>query len=710
MKKKILFFFTLFGINLLAENYYIKNKLNNKSILKSDEDKNISFVVDKKGPASKILLWVKGRVMTDREGFGEYCLSLKINDKILENFINKGKILKNIVFPEDNTYFYSLEKKLFFLKYDNDYLPYNSSFLNDPYNGSFYLNNANIKWNKYEFVNYYYVYVFDITDFVKQGKNTIYLKNLSFKYPIELECQIKELSHSVILYSHEPDRLIFSNTFPFFEDVKENLILTGKGVPGSFVSLVLSVKNLEEKDLEFEINMINLVSENQKKLIEKEKIEIRALNFTSIKPPWRNLEFIDNETVLYPDKLEPSKFIDLLNNQTKTIWININISNDIPSGKFKGILNLKSKKYSFDIPVIIDVLPFKFSGREIIWGLWVNNLPGKFDELTNKRIEDLKNHGVNSITMDPWTCPVKISKSEENIKVDLSGLEKAMELYNEKNINTKGPIPYGVLSPIFNQVKNISQSEIGEENYFKVLEEVLKKIMEISKKYNIDLHFHPIDEPDVHPNTIESFEKICESIKRIEGAKIWSNNTPSGMKKYINLVDVNCSPLYPLLNAYKGLDYQNFFFPQWGIIEKNWMKDNIKHTYIQVRSKTPHSNRLYYGFMAWYLNLDSIWGFAYYWNEKEGWYVAYPVLNKDGQIYSTIGWEMMREGIYDYKYLKTLEELLKIKYGDGNARNYIIKNIIPSYEELSNFSNEDFWYLREKIINEIIKLVKKEDE
>lgn len=707
---KIKFLFFLFVVGLFSENYYIKNVLDERFVLKPSEIKSITFF-DNKKVGSNILLYVKGRIIVENKGFGEHCLSLDINGRKLENFINKTEILKDIAFPENNTFFYSFDKKAFFLKYDSDYLPYNSSFLDDPYNCSFYLQNANIKWNRYEFVNYYYTYVFDITNFVKLGKNVINLKNLNSEYSIELECCIKKLSHPIILYTHEPDRLIFPFTFPSIEDLRENLILTGEVTPGTYISLVLTIKNLEEKDLNFDINFENLINESQEKFkIGRDKIEIKILNYVSLKPVWRNLEFIENKEILFPDKLEPSKFINLAEKQAKTIWINVYVPDNISCGKFKGKLNLKSEKYNFDIPVFIDILPFKLSKKEIIWGLWVNNLPGRFDEITYKKIEDLKNHGINSVTMDPWICPVKIVKEGEDIKIDLEGLEKAMELYSRNEINIKGPIPYGVLvsSPLFDQIKNIAQSGIDEENFFKVLEEVLKKIMEISEKYKINLYFHPIDEPDVHPNTIKDFEKICKLIKKIEGAKIWSNLTPSGMKKYINLVDINCSPLYPLLNAYRGLDFQNFFFPEWGIIDKDWIRKNIKNAYIQVRSKTPHLNRLYYGFMAWYLNLDSIWGFAYFWNEKEGWYVAYPILDKDGHIFSTIGWEMLREGIYDYKYLKTLEELLELKFGTEEARSYIIKNILPTFEELSTLSNEDFWNLRKKIINEIVKLLREQ--
>ncbi|HOV21528.1 MAG TPA: hypothetical protein PLW95_02460 [bacterium] len=681
--------------NISQENLIKKQKL----ILKGKEQKSFNFNVS--NPDGYTVLWIKGRFNIERgEGWGDYGLQVSINKKSIseKKLINKKLILINSAYiGQRPTNLFSEDKDAWFLRFDSDYSPYNSEVNGDPYNRISSFSNANTSWNKYEFENAYYVYAFNISDYIIKGINEISFRNINEIYSIEMSFTLEKFSEPLLFFTHVSDRIIFPCSFPREEEC--NVKIEKVCTPGEIIPITLSLRNESEENIIFDIITTPLESPDNK-FIPKENIEVFVLTFSPTKSTI--YEFINpTGEILHPDILNPSNKWEVKAKSSSSLWLRIKIPQDISSTDWTGKVILKSGDKEIYIPIKVKILPFELSQVDTIFGLWDNKLPGAFDNLTSKRIEDLKNHGINSITTDPWTSPITIKKNQDEILVDTSRLKKTLQVYKTEGLNTTGPFPYGTLEPVFNQIKTISGQEIETPEYQNVVDIVLKEIMSLADELGMKLYFHPTDEPDVHPDCIENYEKLLKCIKKANG-KIWSNNTVAGFRKWYQLIDINCV-VGGIEDALKEENYTNFFFPQWGSVEPEWVKANINkmHIQTQVRSTMPYEIRKKYGIYLYYTGCKGIWGFAYNWGTSN-WYIAWPFLNDEGKMYSTIGWEMLREGITDYKYLKTLEDILSKKIGEKKAREKVI-SLLPPFTSILTISNEYFSIIREKIINEILK-------
>ena len=78
--------------------------------------------------------------------------------------------------------------------------------------------------------------------------------------------------------------------------------------------------------------------------------------------------------------------------------------------------------------------------------------------------------------------------------------------------------------------------------------------------------------------------------------------------------------------------------------------------------------------------------------------MAFPEHN--GKLGTTLGWEMLRQGIYDYRMLKTFENLLSRKMPRTQARKKI-KSILPPFEKINVLTSQEMDELIEMVAKHI---------
>ena len=335
-----------------------------------------------------------------------------------------------------------------------------------------------------------------------------------------------------------------------------------------------------------------------------------------------------NGMTAYPDRLLSSSEWAVLANKATSVWFIIKTPEEASAGVYKGMVTLLNEDGTkTQLPLTLNVRPFIMDESGITFGLWDNLLPGKYDSLTKERIADLKAHGINAITVDICTSPIRISLQNGNLNIDTENLERTMRLLKNNGLNNK-IFPLLGIENIFKQLKKLSEDKKSALNYETASRKFIDTLQKLGIQLGLEMYFHPLDEPDIHRGSIPKYIKYCNTIRKVSGAKIWSNNTVFGMKKFKGLYDLNCAQMEDVILAYLNMPARKSLVPDnWEMVSSRWIKENVKQAYIQVRSTRPDYARRMFGIITWYTNLKGMWGFAYSWNIREGWYIAWPFRN-----------------------------------------------------------------------------------
>ncbi|MBE7053414.1 MAG: DUF4091 domain-containing protein [Ruminococcaceae bacterium] len=268
--------------------------------------------------------------------------------------------------------------------------------------------------------------------------------------------------------------------------------------------------------------------------------------------------FITKEPCLIPDVLMPFEDegnVIRLNNESGSIWVNLNLSDDIPKGEYELTVNLSyataTEKFTASKTMKISVTDEKIPSQKTIFTQWfhtdsiadIHNVEIYSDahwDLIDKYMSLAKNLGINMILtpvitppldtevgkMRPCTQLVKIEKKNENYIFDFSLLKKWISLCKKNNIE------YYEISHLFSQwglkfAPNIKISENGkeylmfgwhvksdDEKYKEFLCQFLPSLVEFLKGENIldKCYFHISDEPSKeHIETYKYAHSIVSS-------------------------------------------------------------------------------------------------------------------------------------------------------------------------------------------------------
>ncbi len=618
----------------------------------------------------KALLKVRARLdLPDgKEGWGGYFMGLTLNGKAPGMPVNTGKKVWNLTrVPLEGADHYSPARNAWFVKADSDFIAFNGE---GAFDRTGFLGRRNTVYDRTGYTNAYYDKVFEL----ESGNTMLEIRNLSPRYRLTGHAEIMETPlDKLLFFVPTAGAEINPWSFPQPEEMKRKLSI--RVCPGEFEPLVLSVLN-RGSEVTFRWRLEGLPFSP----------DIRVLGYAR---PGSNDRFKHIEAegleVVQPDRLLGSDEWKVPSGKTGSLWLIFHIPADTAPGNYRGRLILNEK---YEFPVHVEVLPFKLAPSEKIYGLWINSLPGRDPERRRRQCSDLREHGVNTFFLDQWTTPVSISPDGQ---IDISRFEEALVWLKKENLNRKVLI-FGLLGSLPKQISAAAGTDnMQSPEWAKTAERLFSRMEKAAAKEGFEFYLHSYDEPDIHPKVTADFEALCRSLKKNTAVKIAANATIAGQMHWPGMIDLNLCALYNgVFQGWNGESYSNHFYPQWDKVSPEQIRDNVKYGYTQVRAADALGARSSYGFLMDAMNLRGMWGFAYYWG-KEDWNIAWPFPEKDGRWGTTFGWEMLRAGINDSRYYRTLRE------AGGNFE-------LPSTATLHNMTMEELQSLRDKIINQILTM------
>ncbi|MDD2710403.1 MAG: DUF6067 family protein [Verrucomicrobiae bacterium] len=460
---------------------------------------------------------------------------------------------------------------------------------------------------------------------------------------------------------------IHQNTIPQNDEINKKICI--RAALGEFEPATFSIHSLMDlEDVKMEASDLTDACGNK---IDKSFINIKIVKFI-----YRALISYANPSkyMSMPTLLEDFLKINIPKNSTSQFWMTIKVPEDAVPGKYESRILIRPKNAaSLEMALELKVLPFKLCNPEIHIGMcysypMINKQRGRWDgqwKRMEREFVDMKEHGMNCVVpvcgwhgLSGWNIP-----GEDEFKIDTV----LRSFVTAKKTGLNYPINWHYL-PV-----------LGKFEKFKDILSDLTR--EIEKNSLPQLIFYPCDEPYTEGRAKEAIAigtYIKKEIPFIKLSITFSTGTMNMLEKRVDLLE-------KLLDIYDIIRVSPLKVSK-EIKEKIKAKGKSFCIYNNPVSwfTTPPQTRYCMGYLSWKWGIEGtlLWHYQIYYyhknpfnpidNNKYPQCDVYP--GEDGPI-STIDWEIRREGIDDYRYIKTLEKtILEAKSQKMEKRKELIEN------------------------------------
>ncbi|MDD2707740.1 MAG: DUF6067 family protein [Verrucomicrobiae bacterium] len=402
-------------------------------------------------------------------------------------------------------------------------------------------------------------------------------------------------------------------------------------------------------------------------MISRDLVDVRTVKCWPQRTDWAAASYF-----VIPELLEKFKTVDVPKESTRSFWLTVKVPRGTKPGDYlANILIEPAPGRQFTLPLKLKVLPFELrEPKDRFWVMWTSD--NGYDRMSRadlrRELEDMKEHGINSVLFyAPGLKDAKFVKTESGMTFSSAKLAEIQEL--RKELRLDGPLHLywgpgleeGVMKAVGKAGAKINwdDREIFEtvKDGFKAVDRFVKKTG--GKDYG-EWYYLGWDEPQIY----EGGPKQAVFEHRVAKA--------AGIKDLVTTCEGEvASQLLPLVAGMcwaGGPDSMEANRSRQKAGPEYWWYGSGVYTG-QEGGLMP--NRYYCGMLFYKSGAIGEVGFIYTRTEATGdpfddfdgnkhpepkdAFIVYP--SPDGNI-PTLQWEGIREGIDDYKYLYTLEELI----------------------------------------------------
>ena len=521
-----------------------------------------------------------------------------------------------------------------------------------------------------------------------------------------------------LLYSRPYVECIYPHTKPRAEELNPELRLfatPGEYEPANFI--VWPVKNLERAK----------VSVSALGPITAQEIDIRHVKFTRARPNYT----VRNRWHWVPDSLEHFDELELKEGENARFWLTIHVPTNTPAGEYRGQVHFECSGGAADIPITLRVLPIQFrDDPSKLFAIYyqhpydlIASAPDEVSRAYFRRkaeleFADMAAHGTRNVTL---SCSASPADDQGNFKVNWDLLADKFALWRKHNF--RGPVVMSI------STESVYRKHVGEsfgvhlrsikdppESFSTEITAMVKFIEAERKKRGWpEFLYYPIDEPSREPAAVNFMTKVLKACKAA-GVRTYVTADPThkefeSMRPYIDVWSTQ--PFLPdretILADMKERGVEYWCYP-------NHVNGENDHTPVA-------GARMTYGFGFWRSGFLTLIPWIYSWsvgdpnNYLDG--SMSDFFNRhepDGTPVPVAMWEAYREGYDDYRYIYTLEQLVREAKESGSAKArdaaanaekalQLVWNSIrvqPKYKDQNLWSPAEFDAYRWKIAEQIM--------
>ena len=378
-----------------------------------------------------------------------------------------------------------------------------------------------------------------------------------------------------------------------------------------------------------------------------------------------------------PVLLERRRSVAVAGGTTQQIWVTVKIPDDAPAGEYRATLRIEGGQGgSVAVPVALRVLPIRLEDPDVTYAMYhvMNvNWPGSFHDRKGelrRHLIDMREHGMNSDLI--YTCPF-VEKTGQGYRVDFSRKQAGTATPDTFEKTVQAMLDLGMTRPIIWYMPSLTPPRYPDfENpadFYREWSQVIRLVEAERKRRNWpEFIYSPNDESDA---SAQRAEECRGAVQCLKGVPVRSYMTVVGTEhrhRYLPFTD---------MPAYSALIFRAEFIAEAGRTGKTLASYNGAGRY----GLDPKSDRFWYGLWNAKVGCKALTSWTYQWpggpaarspydafcgmtGNGAGYYYAFPTT--DGLLPS-IGWEGVREGIDDARYVHTLRQWISRARTSGDA-------------------------------------------
>jgi hypothetical protein len=527
-----------------------------------------------------------------------------------------------------------------------------------------------------------------------------------------------------------PNPQILPRTFP--APASPSRSLAALGCRGQYIPVSFAVQAGEEmKDLRFEVSALK----DDEATLGSEIVDLRVVEAwwrpyldhkTSgefLMPTLQNELLVHNDEFVtadldkpfnrfketkYPNDLPELSPVTIAADHTRQFWATVHLPEDARAGRYEGVIKAAGASgHQFELTLTVEVLPFELEPTPYAYGFYYPSLLR--DEETakeqgvhswKKTTEQMKKEFVNMARHELNTLCIYggiPTKTEDGW--DFSKLEGILEMARQAGL-TRSPFVW-----------------LGHRQYLapmpdragapKTIEEAVDNLTRFTRAVNAFCDEKGYPRPAIYGHDEVSGEKL-QVLKKTYGAVTAAGGIVAQACSSGYYDDIGDALSLPIVYG-EGSDYVSTGLANMLRSQEHGYETWIYNCPATDMGGSPSLFRRRYGLAMWRNSEDGAFPWEYSGLGLKGPYMERPAGRLyavthptwDGDPIDTIIYEAFREGIYDTRYMATLEKHLRLAK-DRNAAPELVAKI---EKWLASFSiNDDLQQLRRQMTDFIVAL------
>ena len=394
-----------------------------------------------------------------------------------------------------------------------------------------------------------------------------------------------------------------------------------------------------------------------------------AVDVHSVRLLYKRSHYSLSDRMLVPTFLEEKPIAEAPKGQSRQLWITVHVPSDAQPGEYQGSVTIHAEGApEAAMPLRLEVLPIQLVEPKGI-GFGMYDWPPK-DETKEASCEtkfrDMREHGMTTVGL----CANVGGKFEViggrgRVTFDgTSGFEKALDAY--KRAGFSEPVVWLMGSDVKKWA--LKQGPLDSDAFASAYKGVIESVVEEGKRRGWpEIIIQPEDEVFGDPQRFESCFRCLKLIKEIPGARTEMDGPNTNLER--------AKLTYPftdlLVPAYGPLIYGQRVYErqEWRDIMAQAHKEKklVYYYNFDTTGWHPESMRFAFGFYIFATGADGIIEWAYAgsgagaydeFKGKSGTTTFFYPKTDEEQGGPSIGWEGVREGVDDYRYICTLQGLI----------------------------------------------------
>ena len=429
------------------------------------------------------------------------------------------------------------------------------------------------------------------------------------------------------------NRWLFANSNPLPEELTDDVHINL--CPGQSHSLLVAVRGL--KDLgQVGVTLGNLKGVNRSVSLNDIPVRWAVYSPQRIGSSWGT----DYRECM--EQLVEMSSQTVATSRLEVACLTFQVPDDMPAGSYRGNVTVTSEKGGkFIAPVAVTIYPFHLEhpGHATHGQFYYASLLSP----SPVELRDMRNHGMDTMVSEMLT-----SADKSDWEAIANGFKLFKRLgYRSPLISDTGGIEF--LAKINAKLPLPPEDPAKRSKYIDVVRQELATAKAAGFE---ETAFFPVDEPHTDALIAQS-KRSCAWIKEVPGARTFITSNPKAVPILTPVLDDVCYNLTYLNNltvANVASNKQTLMF------------------YCPSIDVNPELNRYRAGYYFAKLDAHSCYFFAYFefsgdpFNDLDGdnrdWNVVYPSLTSVTHD-PTLEWEAMREGVDDYRFVYTLQNLIQ---------------------------------------------------